>query len=305
LSLGAELVVSPLTNSAILKTGVNLSVDEACLPHKIYLGHIAYLKDKCDAVLIPRLESLGKGKSEMLCTKFHANYCATKNTMPDIPLLDYNIDVRNKQTEYKAFMDVGKKVMLFKKLSGSNNNSHNNNAKNSADKKTKRLKQKDIRLAYKNAKAAQQAHNASLTKKTLDLLSGQGKKILIVGHNYITYDNLLGSPITEFLQKNNLTPILANALVTKDTTAKSTELIKTLYWTYSKHIVGVVAAHIKQVDGIILLTAFPCGPDALVNTMLTLKLKDSGIPILNITLDEHLSNTGLLTRLESFVDITL
>ena len=59
--------------------------------------------------------------------------------------------------------------------------------------------------------------------------------------------------------------------------------------------------HKNQVDGVILLSAFPCGPDAMVNEMLLRRCK--GIPILQLVLDGQSGTAGIETRLESFVDI--
>ena len=44
-ALQAEVVLSPETNKEILDAGVRLAV-EACLPVKIYLGHLACLRDR-------------------------------------------------------------------------------------------------------------------------------------------------------------------------------------------------------------------------------------------------------------------
>ena len=49
------------------------------------------------------------------------------------------------------------------------------------------------------------------------------------------------------------------------------------------------------------MSTFPCGPDSLVNELLIRKIKD--IPTINILIDEQNANTGLETRLESFIDI--
>ena len=54
--IGCNIVLSPNTDSDIVKVGNSLSVDESCLPSKIYLGHISYLSDKCDYILVPRKE---------------------------------------------------------------------------------------------------------------------------------------------------------------------------------------------------------------------------------------------------------
>jgi len=55
------------------------------------------------------------------------------------------------------------------------------------------------------------------------------------------------------------------------------------------------------VDGIIVMSAFPCGPDAMVNEMIQRKIKN--VPILNLTLDGQSGSAGIETRLESFIDI--
>ena len=49
------------------------------------------------------------------------------------------------------------------------------------------------------------------------------------------------------------------------------------------------------------MSAFPCGPDSMVNELLTRKLHDR--PILVLTMDAQDGSAGLETRLESFVDI--
>ena len=41
--------------------GINIGVDETCIPSKIYLGHIEWLIDRCDLILIPRIAEFSKG----------------------------------------------------------------------------------------------------------------------------------------------------------------------------------------------------------------------------------------------------
>ena len=68
--LGCTLILSPITNNDIIDDGKNLSVDEACLPSKIYLGHIKYLSNKCDYILIPRICNYGKKNRVCMKLKF-------------------------------------------------------------------------------------------------------------------------------------------------------------------------------------------------------------------------------------------
>ena len=54
-------------------------------------------------------------------------------------------------------------------------------------------------------------------------------------------------------------------------------------------------------DGIILLSAFPCGPDSMVNELIARRVKR--VPMLNLVLDSQSGTAGIETRLESFIDI--
>ena len=59
----------------------------------------------------------------------------------------------------------------------------------------------------------------------------------------------------------------------------------------------------KAVDGMIHLTAFACGPDAMVDKLLELEAKKAKVPFLTLTIDEHTGAGGVQTRLEAFLDM--
>ena len=68
--------------------------------------------------------------------------------------------------------------------------------------------------------------------------------------------------------------------------------------------VGEARSFIKQgVDGIIQLFPFTCMPENIALEALQKMSEDYSVPILSLSIDEHTSKTGLLTRLEAFVDI--
>jgi predicted transcriptional regulator len=77
----------------------------------------------------------------------------------------------------------------------------------------------------------------------------------------------------------------------------------TLKWELSREIVGSLAMHYKDIDGVILLTVYPCALDSMVNDMIMRKNKMAEIPLLQLTLDAQSGMAGLETRLESFIDI--
>lgn len=271
--LNCKVILSPDTNKKILKDGVDNSIDESCLSAKIYMGHLSYLRGKVDYILVPRIVSFGK--NEEVCTKFHAMYDIVRNTFNDLNLLSYNVDMNNNESEFKGFMKLGKEL-----------------GKNSVL----------VLRAYLKAKAIQKKKELQLAEEQERLLSETDKlKILVISHPYNTYDKLVGYPVIEHLKSLGIIPIYADAADKKKTSPKSIHISNTLYWTYNKELIGAINHYKKEVDGIIFITTFPCGPDSLVNELCLRKIK--GVPMANIIVDELQGEAGLQTRIESFVDI--
>jgi predicted nucleotide-binding protein (sugar kinase/HSP70/actin superfamily) len=58
-----------------------------------------------------------------------------------------------------------------------------------------------------------------------------------------------------------------------------------------------------NVDGIVHIFPFTCMPENIALEALQQLAEDSGVPVLSLSFDEHTSRTGLLTRLEAYVDM--
>ncbi len=273
--LGCEVIISPKTKKEMLQIGNNYAIDEACLSYKIYLGHVEWLIDKCDYILVPRIATYKE--REIVCTRFQAAYDVIQNTFRDrhVKLLDYNLDVCHHQTEINGFLEMGKKLGK---------------------------KKKDILRAYHIAKSRQDTYDQMQLKEQYQKLQDDNNlKLLIVAHPYNIYDDYIGKPIIDYLQELGCTPIFAS-LVPKETASNLAHQISpTLQWTYNKEMLGAIPLYFDHIDGIILMSSFPCGPDSLVNEMIIRRIK--GKPILTLTLDMQDGTAGRETRLESFVDI--
>ena len=270
--IGCTLILSPVTNKTIIDDGKNLSVDESCLPSKIYMGHIKYLSDKCDYILIPRICNYGKGNR--VCLKFNGIYDVVRNVFPDIKILDYNIDHVKFRYEMFGFIKIGFKLNrnLFK-----------------------------IIYSYIMAKNKERKYNVSLIQSQISILKSNKLKILIVAHPYVIYDEYLGKTILDYFKDNGIDVLYGDRLDKKESISYAEDFSDTLYFLYSKEIIGSAFYYKSAVDGIIFLSSFPCGPDSLVNELAIRKL--DGIPCINITVDESSATSGLITRLESFIDI--
>lgn len=268
--LNIKVLYSPETNNQILENGKCLSIDESCLSLKIFLGHVHYLVNKCDYILIPRIVTLKS--REKLCVTFTAIYDVVRNLF-NTKILNYNIDIERGYTEKKAFIKMGKQLGF--------------NYKKSLNAYKK---------AIKNYKEKQKERYI----KQLKLIETSNKnKILIVSHPYNTYDKLIGYSVIKNLKQLNVDIIYAD-IFNENIEGKYEEISKKIYWTYSKELLEAIIHYYDKIDGIVLLTAFPCGPDSLTNEMCIRKLN---IPLTNIIIDELTSEAGIQTRIESFIDI--
>jgi len=269
--LGCEIIISPNTSKKILEDGIKYSIDESCMAMKIYMGHIYYLIDKCDYILVPRIKCIKK--KEKLCTNFSALYDLVNNVF-DKNLIHYNVDVEHKEDELYAFITMGLTLSFpYRKIV---------RAYKIAKEKEKFIKMRNI--------AKQKAIVASSNKI----------KILLAGHSYNLHDEFIGKQVIKVLEENNIEIIYSDKYDDKYLEKEFKKISPKNYWTYNKEIMAAISHYQEVVDGIILITSFPCGPDSLSNEMI---LRNVNIPITNLIIDEASSNTGLLTRIESFIDI--
>ena len=84
------------------------------------------------------------------------------------------------------------------------------------------------------------------------------------------------------------------------------EATQILVWHYSNQVIRATYHFFeeKMIDGLIHVTAFGCGPDAMVDKLLELDCrKQNRLPYLSLCLDEHTGVAGVMTRLEAFVDM--
>lgn len=271
-SLGLNVVLSPETNHQIVELGTNNTIDECCLSYKIYIGHVIYLSKICDYVLISR--ACDYGKKDKTCTRFNATYDNIRYLIDPSQIVDYDIEYTKFKYPIFGFMKMGLKF-----------------SKNP-------LK---ILASYFYAKKRQQKFDQNKANEEKNKLNKQNKKILILSHFYNIKDKFISGYITSYLEKNSVIPIYSNNLDKSIAKSFSEYFSNTLYWKYSKEMIGALYYYKNQVDGIIFISTYPCGIDALVNNLAILKNKD--IPILNLLIDENITEVGLETKLESFLDI--
>ena len=271
-NLGCKIILSPETNEEIIELGTKNTIDECCLSYKIYIGHIIYLKDKCDYILAPRI--CDYGKKEKVCTRFNGIYDNIKTLINPTKILSYNIQHTKLQYEFIGLIKIGLKI-----------------SKN------------PFKIIYSYIKGKKKQKNYYETKENeqINKLHNKNKKILILSHFYNLNDKYLIKYIKDYLENNNITVLYSDNLDKSLAKSFSEYFSDTLYWTYSKEMIGSLYYCRYQISGLIFISTYPCSLDALVNNLAI--YKNNYLPILNLVLDENISKLNLETKLESFLDI--
>ncbi|WP_123053826.1 acyl-CoA dehydratase activase-related protein [Clostridium sp. JN-1] len=267
--LNVKVVTSPDTNKKILDMGAKFCIGEACLPIKIFHGHIAYLRDKCDIILIPRIMKIKK--EEFICPEFCGLPEMVINDVPNMPkTITYPIYAFSKKSLNKWILNTG---FLFTK----------NYFK--------------IQRAYEAAILEQKRHIFGVNDNDCNL------KIALVGHPYNLYDNFSNMDIVNKLKRLGIGIVTEEKLDRSIINLQVKDLLKKPFWTFAKNSYGfsTYMAKNKMVDGIIYVSSFACGIDSVVVELIKNKL--GNFPIMVLKIDEHTGEAGFNTRLEAFADM--
>ncbi|NMM62668.1 2-hydroxyglutaryl-CoA dehydratase [Clostridium sp. P21] len=267
--LGAEVVTSPETNKDILNMGVKYSVDEACLPIKIFHGHTAYLKSKCDIMLIPRIMCLNK--DEYICPKFCGLPELILNDIPNMPkCITYPIYAFSYNSFRKYIFKVGMCITknYFK-----------------------------IQKAYKKAMQVQIQYKKGIKNHGFKL------NVALVGHPYNIYDKFANMDLIKKLNKLGIGVVTEDFIEKNEINNQIKNLFKKPFWTFTKNSYGFsrYMAVNKKVDGVIYISSFACGIDSV--TIELIKSELCNFPFLILKIDEQTGEAGFYTRLEAFADM--
>lgn len=290
--LGFTTVISDPTTRAVVEEGDARSIDEACLASKVFMGHVAALLGEADAVFIPSFASVNHRAG--FCTKFQSLPDLVSSTFHDEGLAVLSLDLEDatdaKRTK-AAFLDLAARLGV---------------------------PGKQAKKAYKAATAAQAAKDAQAAKHAAETLSLMAKYrkvaaadparkeavpplILLVAHPYLSHDRYVCGDIVDALEGTGSVVLCADEVDHAKAFKRSFDFSETLPWLVNRELAGAALDLKGTVDGIVIVSAFPCGPDSLFADALMRRLDD--VPILNLMIDAQNGSAGVQTRVESFIDI--
>ncbi|RCX17937.1 putative nucleotide-binding protein (sugar kinase/HSP70/actin superfamily) [Anaerobacterium chartisolvens] len=287
--LGAEIVVSDNTTKKILDDGTKSCVDQACLPVKLFHGHVLNLKDRVDYIFIPRLTSISA--KEYICPKFGGLPDMVRHSIKDLPaVIDVEVNARQSpKGALKAAIQVGGYF--------SDNIS-------------------DIRKAYNKAMESYTCFTAQVKQGEIPFrpmhkeqkkgLKSKKLNIAVIGHVYNLYDEYVNMNMLRKLEDSGVNIITLDMLESSVVNQHCGTLEKRMFWNFGRKALGgaLCLAEDKNIDGIIYVMSFGCGVDSFVSDLIERKIRRvRDVPFMVLTLDEHSGEAGMDTRLEAFIDM--
>lgn len=294
--LGCKVVLSKPTSKVTLDLGIKEAVNDACLPVKLYHGHVAELKDRADLLFLPRMVSVRKGKGETFCPKFLGLPDMIKNSFDRLPpIVDDKIDLRHSPL---ALWELCHK--LAARLSC------NSFTAWQAYNKALKVQAHFVRTMTRGIPAPE-AIELALGGKAYEKPPGPQPdlNLAIVGYPYVVYDSYISAGLLGRLAGMGIKAWMVETVPCNRLAYQARYFPKNLFWFFSNQVVRAGMYYIKEqrVEGIVHVTAFGCGPDAIVGKLLELECKSHQVPFLNLSLDEHTGEVGVITRIEAFADM--
>ncbi len=292
--LGLKVVFSPPTNKEIMDDGVKETVNDACIPIKVFHGHVMALKNKVDYIFIPRLVSLD-GKST-LCPKFLGLPDMVKNSVDNLPeVIVENLNLNQRWFDFSRFF-----IRLGKNFT-------NNIWKIwwAYFKGLYRWKKHKKQLCEGFYPRTEEGGAGEITMSPRRDQGGNSLKLAVLAYPYVLYDNFMSVNLLKKLEGMGVVSCIPDNISLKNLKRARRSLPMDLFWYYSNQVIWACLHFLQKerVDGIIHVTAFGCGPDAMVDKLVELEAKNAGMPFMTVTIDEHTGDTGLHTRLEAFTDM--
>jgi predicted nucleotide-binding protein (sugar kinase/HSP70/actin superfamily) len=292
--------------------------EDSCLPMKLLVTHAVQLKDKVDHLFIPRLVSLHR--TYIMCPKFRgAPDVVRLATEGKVSIIDETVDLRKGGIPLlRSFVKMGEKLGT----SGQESRRAFREAEESFSKFQKDWADRINRLPTGKLfeMSVPTPPPSKISPPWVGGDKGEGEavkrggkgigsplRIAFIGHPYNLFDIDINKDLLALAKSLEMEIMTSDLLSEKEIDREVSGLSKEIYWSSGREIVGSLFHFLSGgVDGVVFLTSFKCGIDALLQEFIKRRLKvrgGSSIPLLILSFDEHTGREGLVTRLEAFRDV--
>ena len=284
-TLGYRVVLSDKTNKTLIRHGVEAIVAETCFPIKVVSGHaLNLIKKGIKTIFLPSLINL-KHPQKNIPQSFA---CPWVQSVPYT--LQSGIDFKHHGVDFvhpPVYMgdDPERLEKSLQKVAA-----HFHRSK------------KENRHAFYRASKAQQAFTDALRQRGAQVLARLrpvDRALVIVSRPYNGCDAGINLRIPQKLREMGVIAIPLDMLPLEDVDLSTRW--RGMYWAYGQKILAA-ANYVKNDPRLfsLYITNFSCGPDSFITHFYKKELGDK--PSLQIEIDEHSADAGVITRLEAFLD---
>ena len=283
--LGFKVVLSEPTNKKLVNAGCESVAAETCFPIKIAHGHtLDLLKRGLKRIFVPYIIDLPSDHPALEKGKI----CPYVQSIPSA--LQASFDLQSYGAEILApvfHFGTGGKVLEEEKKQLA---------------KLLGVKKKEVLKAWKAAEEAQADFENWLKKRgqeLLDSLKPGEIALVIIGRPYNSCDPGANLAIHNKIRSLGVLGIPVDMLPLAQ--VKDLDGLEGMYWRYGQRF--LLAAHfVREHPNLysIFLTNFSCGPDSFIIHFFEELL--GGKPYLELEIDEHSADAGVVTRIEAFLD---
>ena len=257
---------------------------------KVFYGHVLALKDKVDALFVPRLVSVKKNTHtcpKMLGLPDMAKSAVGEKVDIIAPTIDFHFGL---WTNYRAVYSTGRRF-----------------TRNPAKIISSGIEAWKEHGSYLEKLTMGVDHKQALEGGSEQrLCEGRELRVGVIGHHYNVYDTFTTMSLLERLGAMGVDVMTADMVPETLRELELKKLPQEIYWSYEQEIAGAILAcgRYKLVDGIIFMISFPCGPDSIIRVLCEQEIRSMDtVPMMTLVMDEHTGEGGFLTRIEAFVDM--
>ena len=295
-NLGIEIILSDPTTKQTMSTGSSFVVPETCLPIKVYVGHIINLLDKgIDKIFVPSIQSIAPKIYN--CSKIRGLPDLIRNVIKrNFTIIEATLDKSEKNQGLYEFLAQAVKpfgITDMEKIKQASKNGwkvYNN-----------------FHVMTRSGIPYKKALKYAIENKVIitDTSKSYPINVAVIAHGYNLYDERVSMKIFDKLEKLDVKVYTADALTIEQMKEGLNLMHSKLYWANEYEITGAAAHYIsnRQIDGIITINAFGCGPDSLMIERISRFAAKSKKPILHLSVDEQTGEAGFVTRIEAFIDM--
>lgn len=284
-SLGFNVVLTDPTSEETIRLAQQTAQGETCYPVKLIYGHMQQLIDqKVDYIFLPTIHTMKHEKSRVK----HNYGCVYMQTAAASIAKALDIESKGITLLSPVFdLDFGQEAMASAMLGLS---------------KILGIPKPFCAKALLSGAMAVRRHTAAVEKQGKALLATlrpDDKVLVLITRNYGVSDPILNMGIPELLLERGYKVITLSHL--PGHALDISDEYNNLYYPFGQHILSgaKLIAHHPNLYAV-YLTNHGCGPDTMLSHLFKQEMGDK--PYLQIEVDEHFSNVGVITRIEAFLN---